>query len=246
LTEEALGRLLQEHLPKVHRALWRLTSDEQLAWDCTNQAAIRLINENRKKSELTKPITWLMVVARRIALDHFKSAYSRHESTVGAHADDFPAVGTTPWSPRTHSDLVAEVEFNDFLQRIRTQIGNKHDAQIWEMRAIWEFPGREVAEALGISEATVSRRYRAACEKATGDPWDPKATPLDLTRLVLVSEARKATPSAPPGRATSHPNTRTTQSKIETNQKVHRQQGAKQKKQGNTCGFQTNCLHWGV
>ncbi|MFE6866454.1 RNA polymerase sigma factor [Kitasatospora sp. NPDC057692] len=112
-------------------------------------------------------IAYATTVARRLAIDHWRSAAVRREEPVPEIPDGSrPATAGEPGDGHPG----ARLEFEELLRIVRKASGDQRQARIWELHHIWLWKGTEIAETLGISASTVSRELRRANERARSAP----------------------------------------------------------------------------
>ncbi|MCX5215631.1 RNA polymerase sigma factor [Kitasatospora sp. NBC_00240] len=156
---------MREVIARLRPALRRMTGDYQAADAIAYEAGFRLLNQIRNKGEdLRTPMAWAATVARRLALDYLRRAPVRREQPVDVlpEGSGYPGMSDSPDT----SNPGARMEYDEMLQSVRKAIGDEQDARIWELRKIWKLSGAEVAVAIGVSEATVSRALSRAAAKA--------------------------------------------------------------------------------
>src|SRR5215470_1657296 len=87
----AFEAFLQGHERDVFRYLWRLTGDEQTAYDLCQETFIRAWQHFTKVSAYDNPGAWLFRVATNLALNHrLRRALPTHRAT-DMNEDDYPA-----------------------------------------------------------------------------------------------------------------------------------------------------------
>ncbi|MFF1907665.1 RNA polymerase sigma factor [Kitasatospora sp. NPDC058218] len=170
MSEARLKELVRELQPRLVTSLREITPDEQVAENIAARTCMVVINEVRKGTVFHKPvIAYATTVARRMAIDHWRSAAVRREEPVAVVPEGSRHAAAREPDPDA-ANPGARLEFEELLLIVRKEIGDDRRARIWELRHIWLWTGAEIAEALRISASTVSRELRRADEKARGAP----------------------------------------------------------------------------
>ncbi|MBV2156459.1 RNA polymerase sigma factor [Kitasatospora sp. SUK 42] len=168
MSEAHLEELVRDLLPRLVTSLREMTHDEQTAENIAARTCMVVINEVRKGTVFHRPvIAYATTVARRMAIDHWRSAAARREEPVA----EIPE-GSRPATARDPGpdDPGARLEFEELLRIVHKAIGDQRQARIWELHHIWLWKGTEIAETLGISASTVSRELKRANERARTAP----------------------------------------------------------------------------
>ena len=153
--DRAAGRALYDaHAPRIYRLAFRLTGDEELARDCTQEAFIRAfqrLNDFRGDSAFG---TWL----HRIAVTVTLNAMRRHRRW---------------WKRETPLETASEVQETpirsdpDLKDRLRAAIDALPEIYrlVVVMHDVEEYTHVEIAGALGIPVGTSKARLSAARAK---------------------------------------------------------------------------------
>ncbi|MER5355026.1 sigma-70 family RNA polymerase sigma factor [Kitasatospora sp. NPDC002551] len=168
MSEAQLEELVRDLLPRLVTSLREMTHDEQTAESIAAKACMVVINEVRKGTVFHRPvIAYATTVARRMAIDHWRSAPVRREEPVAEIPEGSrPATAGDPGDNQPG----ARLEFEELLRIVHKAIGDQRQARIWELHHIWLWKGAEIAETLGISASTVSRELKRANERARTAP----------------------------------------------------------------------------
>ncbi|PJJ76052.1 RNA polymerase sigma-70 factor (ECF subfamily) [Thermoflavifilum aggregans] len=156
--EQAFEALMHETMPVLHAYAYRVLHDQQLAEEVVMDVYVKLWQRRHVFGEVNNPIFYLLKAVKNTALNYLKSS-SRE------------AISAEP-----------EMSENDFALRITPEdalISKEHIRQI--QQALDELPPRsrqvlllckeyrlsyaEVAELLGISQATVNVHMTQALKK---------------------------------------------------------------------------------
>lgn len=126
------------HLDAVHRYLTQMVRDVHLAEDLTAETFERAFRQwhtfdPRKGAALT----WLITIARRIALDHFRSERRRHDRedrysamTPVAAEDRTPDLATFPPQMAAALDALSDVEREIVALRVLLDVDNVATAHL--------------------------------------------------------------------------------------------------------------------
>jgi RNA polymerase sigma-70 factor (ECF subfamily) len=145
----------EAHLDGVFRYLRQLTGDSHLAEDLTSETFERALRMWDRYDPARGPVlTWLVTIARRIALDHFRSEARRRnrEARVTAGEDQ-----TAP-PPPGPSELPAEL--TAALARL-----SDAEREVVALRVLLDLDGAEAAAVLGISRTACSTQLHRAMTK---------------------------------------------------------------------------------
>ncbi|MFJ7305985.1 RNA polymerase sigma factor [Streptomyces sp. NPDC099088] len=156
--------LAKQYHSQVYSLMLRATRDQYLAQDLTQETHLRMCTVIAKGKAFTgNPIAYAMRVAQNALIDHVRKKVV--EVPVDEVSDAYAA-----WLTK-HGDTdptAASVRFVELLREVKNAIGDEDEIEVWVYRVLWRMTGVEVAELLEVSEATVSRRFKAALKKAGG------------------------------------------------------------------------------
>ncbi|NUK82185.1 sigma-70 family RNA polymerase sigma factor [Streptomyces lunaelactis] len=162
---ERITALAKEYHQPVSRYFLRATRDPHKAQDLTQEVHVLMCRVIAKgKTFSGNPIAYAMQTAKNVLISH---VYRKRvvELPVEEVGDAY-----TAWlTQRGDADpTAASVRFVELLHEVKSAIGNEAEIEVWEYRVLWGLSGVEVAELLGVSGPTVSRRFKAAVTKAGG------------------------------------------------------------------------------
>lgn len=132
-------RFVREHERPVLNYLWRMTGDEQAAYDLTQETFLRAWRHFATVRGYERPRAWLFHVATNLALTHARRATVRAGREVVLDEDRDPAASDPAWR-LAERDLVRET-----LLRLPPQ---RRAALV--LREVYGLPLAEVARALGV------------------------------------------------------------------------------------------------
>jgi len=138
------------HERDIFTYLWRMTSDEQAAYDLTQETFLRAWQHFTRIRDYERPGGWLFRVATRLALNHLRA---RGTALGGAVSLDVTHnarhTHAAPFSPAA-SDPGARVANADAVRRALIAIAPRQRAAL-VLREVYGLTCEEVAATLGIS-----------------------------------------------------------------------------------------------
>ena len=142
----------ETHLDDVYRDLLVLTRDATLAEDLAGETFERAFRTWRRfDPRRASARTWLCLIARSAALDHFRSEQrrARREQSVAEPegAVDAPDLGMSPELERALSSLSAA------------------DREVIALRVVLDLDPRSAAHLLGVSESACTTRLNRALKR---------------------------------------------------------------------------------
>lgn len=143
------------NLDAVYRYLRQLTGDPHLAEDLTSETFERALRMwSRFDPRRGTALGWLVTIARRLALDHFRSDARRRarEQRVASAAE------RSSGPPEPPSDLPADIAAA--LAKLTPA-----EREIVALRVLLDLDGAETAAALGISPSACSTQLHRAMTK---------------------------------------------------------------------------------
>jgi RNA polymerase sigma-70 factor (ECF subfamily) len=148
----SFAAVAEAHLDDVYRYLLVLTRDPTLAEDLAGETFERALRTwGRFDPRRASTRTWLCVIARSAALDHFRSEKRRvrREEAVAEPeaAADAPELGLSPELERGLSALSAA------------------DREVIALRIVLDLDSRAAANFLGISESACTTRLNRALKR---------------------------------------------------------------------------------
>ena len=136
------------HERDIFTYLWRMTSDEQAAYDITQETFLRAWRHFARIRDYERPGGWLFRVATHLALN-----YLRGRTTALGGAVSLDATGdgrhAAPFSPAA-SDPGARLANADVVRRALMAIPPRQRAAL-VLREVYGLSCEETAAALGIS-----------------------------------------------------------------------------------------------
>lgn len=136
------------HERDIFTYLWRMTSDEQAAYDLTQETFLRAWRHFARIRDYERPGGWLFRVATHLALNHLRrqatalgGAVSLDAARSGRHALAFSPAASDPGSRLANADAV---------RRALMAIPPRQRAAL-ALREVYGLTCEETATALGIS-----------------------------------------------------------------------------------------------
>lgn len=152
---DAVARLVRDEGTRVLATLVRVTGSVDLAEDAVQDAVVRALETWPRDGVPGNPRGWLLVAARRRAVDVVR----REAKRLGKEADAMPAVDPTPDPVSVRDDLLRLV-FTCCHPALSL------DAQVaLALRTLGGLSTAEVARALLVPEATMAKRLTRAKQK---------------------------------------------------------------------------------
>ncbi len=142
---EQAARLYREHGPAVYRRCLRLLRDKEAARDATQEVFVKLVRDMERLEDRETAVPWIYRVATNHCLNLRRDAARRGEEDL---EPELEVCARAPQDLYPDRQLVQQVlsRFDETTQAVAVGVfvdGMEHE---------------EVAEALGISRRTVSRK----------------------------------------------------------------------------------------
>jgi RNA polymerase sigma-70 factor (ECF subfamily) len=153
--ESSFELFVRAHERQILNYLWRVTGDEQAAYDLAQETFLRAWKHYASVSRYEQPGGWLFRVATNLALSH-KRARQRRIDADATRFDGDP-------SPIT-SDVARRVIERDEVREVLQQLPAKRRAAL-VLREVYGLSMAEIAAALGISEPAVRMALSRAREQ---------------------------------------------------------------------------------
>ncbi len=178
----------QRHERDIFGYLWRVTGDEQTAYDLRQETFLRAWNHYDQLLDYTQPAAWLFRVATNLAINHLR----RRKAPVGAAAPldlvGDPGMSDPSWR-LVESDLVR--------QTLLALPPRQRAALV--MREVYGLSCEEIARSLGVTPAAIRmtlwrgrEQFRALYTKANGGSSGRRAQPYSAPKAKGRSTARDA------------------------------------------------------
>lgn len=163
--DDAYEAFIREHQRAILNYLWRMTGDEQSAYDLTQEVFVRAWRRFEKLQGYERPRGWLFRVATNLALTSLRGRHAMLTSVDALAAGEEPAMSDPAWR-------VAE---RDLVRAALDGLSPQRRAAL-VLREVYGLSCAEVAQALGVSDAaarmSLSRareQFRALYLQAGGD-----------------------------------------------------------------------------
>jgi RNA polymerase sigma-70 factor (ECF subfamily) len=142
------------HERAIFSYLYRMTGDEQAAYDLSQETFVRAWQRYDRLSGYEQPLAWLFRVATNLALNHQRDRASPVRAALSLDADLDPAGSDPSWR-------FAE---RDAIREALLAMAPRQRAAL-ALREVYGFSGEEVAAALGISHAAAKMLLSRAREQ---------------------------------------------------------------------------------
>ena len=153
--ERAFTQLVRDYETPVHNYIFRLTGDQTLAEDMTQEVFVRVLNGLPRFSLRCKFTTWLFQVTKNRVLDELRARERRPQSVTTL--DDMPHL-------ETYDQPFERLETIDAIWRAIQDL-NPDLKMALLLRDIVGLPYNEIADSLEITLATVKWRIFKAREE---------------------------------------------------------------------------------
>ncbi|MCX5287083.1 MULTISPECIES: RNA polymerase sigma factor [unclassified Streptomyces] len=153
---DALARLVREEGTRVLATLVRVTGSVDLAEDAVQDAAVRALQTWPRDGVPDNPRAWLLVTAKRRAIDIIR----RETRRAGKEADAVALLDPAPEPPETVRDDLLRLVFTCCHPSLSPE------AQVaLALRTLGGLSTQEVARGLMVPEATMAKRLTRARQK---------------------------------------------------------------------------------
>lgn len=143
----AFEPFFRAHERDIFTYLWRMTGDEQAAYDLTQETFLRAWRNFAKVRDFERPGGWLFRVATHLALNNLRG----RATTLGkAVSLDTLTIANAVTAVATSSDYASHIADADTVRRALMGIAPRHRAAL-VLREVYGLSCEEVAVALGLS-----------------------------------------------------------------------------------------------
>lgn len=147
-------RFIREHERPVLNYLWRVTGEEQTAYDLTQEAFLRAWQRFETIRDYDQPRSWLFRVATNLALTQLKRRSLLGGPPRVLDADRDPAA----------SDPARRLAEGDLVRRVLLQLSPQRRGAL-VLREVYGMSAAEVGHILGISDTAVRMALHRAREQ---------------------------------------------------------------------------------
>ena len=147
-------RFIEAHQRAVLNYLWRMTGDEQAAYDLTQEVFVRAWQRFDTVRTYERPRSWLLRVATNLALTYLKRRTTRIYDTTSLDDQLGPATSDPAWR-------LAE---SDHVRSTLLRLAPKRRGAL-VLCEVYGLSAAEVGQALGMSEAAVRMALHRAREQ---------------------------------------------------------------------------------
>jgi RNA polymerase sigma-70 factor (ECF subfamily) len=167
----AFAELVARHEKPLWNFLRRVVRDEAAAEDLLQETFMRVVRnaaagEWRPEAKFS---TWLYKIARNLSIDHARRATHRKAVSLDGHSsqrDSDPDRRLHDAVPGHEPGAERRALNREFASRLDLAIAALPEAQreVFIMREVLGLPFADIAQTVGVSEATVKSRMRYALE----------------------------------------------------------------------------------
>ncbi len=144
----------REHERAIFSYLYRMTGDEQAAYDLSQETFVRAWQRYERIRGYEQPVAWLFRVATNLALNHRRGRASPVRATLSLDAEMDPAGSDPSWR-------FAE---RDAIREALLAMPPRQRAAL-VLREVYGLSGEDVAAALGISHGAAKMLLSRAREQ---------------------------------------------------------------------------------
>jgi RNA polymerase sigma factor (sigma-70 family) len=145
----------RDHLDAVYRYLLTMTKDAALAEDLTSETFERALRRwNRFDPRRAGEKTWLLMLARSAALDHYRAEARRLRREERFTEDQ----------PEEQAELPIDLGLSPALEEALADL-SAAEREVIALRVVVELDGDTAARVLGISRTSCSTRLSRALRK---------------------------------------------------------------------------------
>jgi|SRR6516164_178243 len=156
--DELLENLVHRHSRLVYRIAYAVLRSHHDAEDATQETFFRALRYRRKLAAVEDHKSWLARIAWRAAVERSRKTSRKREISLDDPRKPLPEIASVESSA---DSAIEGSEVNALLERFIAALPEKLRAPLI-LSAVEEMSPREVAAALGISQAAVrSRLFRA-------------------------------------------------------------------------------------
>jgi RNA polymerase sigma-70 factor (ECF subfamily) len=153
---------VRQHERAILNYLWRMTGDEELAYDLTQEVFLRAWQRWETIRGYDQPRAWLFRVATNLARSHLRRRSPLGQRVAMPDDDASPATSDPAWR-------FAEA---DQVRDALLQLSPKRRAAL-VLREVYQFSAAEIGAMLGMREAAVRMTVHRAREQFRAlYPWE--------------------------------------------------------------------------
>ena len=150
--------LYERHSREVWALAYARWLNAETAQDVMQEAFLRLWKQGQDGTQILNPRAWLLRVARNLAEDHAKSAFSRNGTQPPQTMNGVPARGRPPLERLEQQETFAQV------RAILKQMPEA-DREILTLRYALDYNTEEIADVLAIQITAVHMRLSRARQR---------------------------------------------------------------------------------
>lgn len=140
---DAFGALIERHIGAVHTIVNANVSNPEDRADCVQEVVARAMENLDRLRQPRRFRSWLMAIARHVAVDGVRRSAGDRRRRSDTEADDLPTGGRTP---------SAEMELQSLRSRVRRAVDGlpEREAVAVTLAAFHDSKPDDIGEALGV------------------------------------------------------------------------------------------------
>jgi RNA polymerase sigma-70 factor (ECF subfamily) len=144
----------RRHQQVIFGYLWRLTGEEQVAYDLSQETFIRAWQHFTDLRHYDHPGGWLFRVATNLALKHLRHRRVVTRLITTTVHDDDGLAGPADWAPADPADYAEQVVQDDLVHMVLLALAPRPRALL-VLHDVYGLSTHEVAQALNMTSAAV-------------------------------------------------------------------------------------------
>jgi RNA polymerase sigma-70 factor (ECF subfamily) len=154
----------RHHQHVIFGYLWRLTGEEQVAYDLSQETFIRAWQHFADLRHYDHPAGWLFRVATNLALKHLRHRRIVTRLVTTTVRDDDGVAESADWATADHADYAEQVVQDDLVHMVLLALAPRPRALL-VLHDVYGLSTVEVAETLNMTHAAVKMMLCRAREQ---------------------------------------------------------------------------------
>ncbi len=163
--EQDFEQFIHLHERDVFGYLWRMTGDEQVAYDLSQETFLRAWRHFARVATYDQPRAWLLKVATRLALNHRRDSHADPLRLDLTEADEHRLAAHDPTERLAERDAI-EAALLSLPRRMRAAL---------ILRDVYGYHSAEIAHVLDVSLAAAKMTISRAREQFRAQYFDEEA-----------------------------------------------------------------------